>query len=203
MIVRPQREQPLVNLLFFSGSSQVGSVNARLAFAVAELVRRSADAAVTTIDLSDFDLPNYAQAGQSGALAADAVTLRGLLQGADGVFLSSDEYTGAYSAVFRNAVGWLTDEREGAGSVLRGKPVALCGASGGGVGALRGQPALAQLLREVGAEVISQQLELGTSPGPFDPQGQLLPKVERQLLGGCLARLLDAARQRRSEDLPR
>jgi NAD(P)H-dependent FMN reductase len=193
----------LVNLLFFSGSSQVGSVNARLAGAAADLVRRRFDAEVTAIDLSDFDLPNYGQAAQSGALPADAVKLRGLLRSADGVFLSSDEYTGTYSAVFRNAVGWLTDERDGSASVLRGKPVALCGASAGGVGALRGQPALNQLLREIGAEVISQHLELGTSPSPFDPQGQLLPRVERQLVDACLRELLEAARQRQREPQPR
>lgn len=195
--------ESLVRLLFLSGSSQVGSVNSRLAGAAADLARRTFDAAVTVIDLADFDLPNYARhAGRSDDLPGDVVKLRALLADADGVFLSSDEYTGTYSALFRNAVEWLTDERDGVRPVLRGKPVALCGASSGGVGALRGQPALNQFLLEMGAPVISQNLRFGATLAPFGPGGQLLPKIEKQLLDGSLSALLAAANHKRSEHDP-
>jgi NAD(P)H-dependent FMN reductase len=186
--------QPVVRLLFFSGSSRVGSVNARLARAAADLTRRTFGASVTMIDLADFHLPDYAgYKGRPDDLPGDVVRLRALLADTDGLFLSSDEYTGAYSTLFRNAVGWLMDERGGAQPLLRGKPVALCGASIGGAGALRGQPALKQFLQVVGMSVISQQLHLGTSRTPFDAQGSLLPKAETQLINGCLGALLAAA----------
>ena len=182
-----------MRLLFFSGSSQVGSVNWRLADAAAQLARRSfADrASIDSVDLEGFHLPRHdgttnaeseAQAGIDG--------FRELIRNADGLFITSDEYTGSYPAVLKNALAWLKREDDDNEAVLDGMPVALCGAAIGGVRALRGQPALHQMLSELGAIVISQTLSLGLNSNPFEGNGRLTAEMERQLLHGCLSVLV-------------
>jgi chromate reductase len=187
-----QKDFVLTNLLFFSGSSQIGSVNWRLASAAADLTKRAfgADVAVTVVDLSVFELPNY-DAGHQEAdrMPSAAVTLKETITRNDGIFMSSDEYTGAYSSLLKNAIGWLTHNLADKETLFDGALIALCGASLRGLGGLRGHPALHQMLAELGATVISQHLELGTSPSPFDSGGNLLPKVEKQLLDGALKSL--------------
>lgn len=189
----------MTRLLFLSGSSQAGSVNWRLARAAAELAQRAFRAAVSTIvvDLADFDLPAYSVERRATPEARAVVArLKAELAACDGIFMGSDEYTGMYSTRLRTAVDWLgSDLPDGAG-LFDGVVIAVCGASLRGVGGLRGQPALHQMLAEQGAIVISQQIEIGTASSPFDAEGRFLPRVERQLLGGALARLVaEAARK--------
>lgn len=115
--------------------------------------------------------------------------LRAEFDGVAGIFMSSDEYTGAYSAILKNAIGWLRRSDSELCTPFHGMPVALCATSARGAGGLRGHPALQQWLRELGAPVIPQQLDLGTSGSPFDREGRLFPKAQRQLLSGCLGKL--------------
>lgn len=179
-----------MKLLFLSGSSQVGSANWKLASAAAGLVKQSFGDRIAPVDLDlmQFDLPNFENATGNDQ-PEELSRLKAEFDGAGGVFMSSDEYTGAYSAVLKNAVGWLRLSEPNHRTPFDGVRVALCGISGRGVSGLRGQPALQQFLGELGAIVMSQHLELGTSESPFDGEGQLLPKVRRQLLDGCLGKL--------------
>ena len=183
-----------MNLLFFSGSSQVGSVNWRLAEAVAQLAQKNFGdrASVISTDLERFDLPRHGgtAAGEPDAHAG-VTAFREIIRDADGIFITSDEYTGSYSAILKNALAWLKSEDDENEAVLDGMPVALCGASIGGVRALRGQPALHQMLHELGASVISQNLSLGLESSPFGKDGRLTADIEQQILRGCLSTLLN------------
>lgn len=187
----------LVDLIFLSGSSQIGSVHWRLATAAAALTSRAfeSEATATVIDLSDLDLPNFSGSDDvAHEIPPDAVRLRNRLLQADGIFMSSDEYTGTYSALLKNTIRWLSALDADSETPFRGLPVALCGASSRGTGALRGQPALAQLLTELGAHVISQHLEIGTAAGLFDEQGRLLQRFERRMVENCLFQLIEAGK---------
>lgn len=180
----------MIKLLFISGSSHVGSANWKLASAAAAIAKQSFGDRIDAVglDLMQFDLPNCENAsGESRP--EEVVRLRAAFDGVAGIFMSSDEYTGAYSAILRNAIGWLRLSDPKLSTPFHGMRVALCGTSARGVGGLRGQPALHQLLRELGALVVPQQLELGTSESPFDREARLLPKAQRQLLDGCLGKL--------------
>jgi NAD(P)H-dependent FMN reductase len=195
----------VINLLFFSGSSLIGSAHWKLAGSAAHLARIafSGEVEVTVIDLANFALPSHTPSSAGGDNKPAGVdSLNAHIARTDGIFLSSDEYTGTYSALLKNAVSWLIDERLDPAVTLHGMPIALCGTSARGVGGLRGQPALEQFLTELGANIISQHLELGTSSTPFDMQGALLPKIEAQLLKGCLGKLVDVARHRHGAESP-
>lgn len=186
----------MINLLFFSGSSKKGSVNTRLAHAAADLTKAafSNEATVILIDLSDYDMPTFdGEVATEENFPDNARKLKSLLAKSDGVFMGSDEYTGAYSALFRNIIGWLTLDTGDGAPIFKGKTIALCGASPRGVGGLRGHPALHQLLTVIGASVIPQQISLGTSASAFDREGQLLPRVKKQLLEGSIPNLVQAA----------
>jgi NAD(P)H-dependent FMN reductase len=183
-----QQVVAMVSLLFLSGSSQLGSTNWRLPRAAAALAARAFAGRVTSnvLELDDLDLPTYEP---EGAVPHELNPLKQEISRADGIFMSSDEYTGAYSAMFKNAVAWLmrdTPDKPPFG----GLRVALVGTAARGAGGLRGHPALRQLLEELGAEVISQHLELGTDVGAFDREGNLLPRLEKQLVSGSLAKLV-------------
>ena len=168
----------------------MGSVNWRLASAAAAITKRSFGERVepVSLDLMEFDLPNFENA--SGLdWPPEAIRLKAVFDGVCGVFMSSDEYTGAYSAILKNAIGWLRLSDAKLRTPFDGMQVALCAAAGRGAGGLRGQPALQQLLQELGAVVIPQRLEMGTIESPFDWEGRLSPKAQRQLLDGCLGEL--------------
>ncbi len=191
-------------MLFFSGSSQIASVDWKLASAAANFTKRmfDDDLAVSIIDLAEFELPNYSPMhGDADEMPAGVVMLRDTIASSDGIFVSSDEYTGAYSAALKNAIRWLTHNASDKEALFDGLPVALCGASLRGAGGLRGQPALGQMFTEQGAIVISQHLELGTSAGLFDPGGRLLSKVEKQLVDGALGKLFVAATTKKRASL--
>ncbi len=178
-----------MKLVFISGSSHIGSTNWKLAPAAADLASRSFnDIEPIEFDPTQFDLPSIEQHSPHD-VPADLAKLKSLLESANGFFISSDEYTGAYSAVLRNAVGWLRLADADRETPFRGAQVALCGMASRGAGGLRGQPALQQFFRELGATVVSQQLELGSLDGPFDQAGELSSKIKKQLLDGCLRQL--------------
>jgi NAD(P)H-dependent FMN reductase len=187
----------MTKLLFFAGSSRKNSVNSKLAQAAAQLSQsfQPDKVFVTLVDLAEFDVPNFDGASASDAEVPEQVTkLRTLLQAHDGLFIGSDEYTGAYSAILRNLIGWLALTSGPEGTAFRNKPVVICGASARGVGSLRGHPALQQLLVTLGANVISQHIRLGTAKSAFQPDGKLTESVQKQLLENAVPNLVAAAR---------
>lgn len=186
----------MTKLLFFSGSSRKGSVNSLLVQAASRLMEKTfgEEVTVTNINLSDYDMPSYESDEDGGKeLPENAHKLRDILAANDGIFMGSDEYTGAYSALLRNSIGWLMRDEDQQNPIFKGKIVALCGAAPGGVGGLRGHPALHQLLSTMGATVIGQQISLGTSSSPFNQDGHLLPRVEKQMLDEVIPKLFQAA----------
>lgn len=192
----------MIDLIFLSASSQIGSVHRRLATAAAALTNRNFrnEAKATLVDLNSLDLPNFSERDAAvNDIPIDATALRNRLSQADGMFMSSDEYTGAYSAFLKNTIRWLSSLDAKSETPLRGMPIALCGASSRGAGSLRGQPALAQLLGELGAHIIPQYLELGTAASLMDDEGQLRQRFGRQLSEGCLLKLFEAGTVRHSQ----
>lgn len=172
-------------ILFISGSSRVNGTNWRLAASVADLARRTLNDRIDiiTMDIERLDLPAFhpATAAQEG-LPEDVTAARKEIAQSASLFVSSDEYTGMYSAIFRNFAFWVSADIQEGKNLLDGKRIVLCGASMGGVGGIRGQPALHQFLVEFGADVVSKKLDLGSSMSVFDEHGDILPKFRQQIM---------------------
>jgi NAD(P)H-dependent FMN reductase len=116
-------------VLVLVGSLRAGSFNRRLA----EAVQAKAPAGVV-IDIASglADVPFYNEDLDGDDAPAAATSLRAQVAAADRVMVITPEYNGTMPAVLNNALDW-TSRPFGAGS-LKGKPLAVVGASVGAYG---------------------------------------------------------------------
>jgi chromate reductase len=104
---------------------------------------------------------------------------------ADGVLIATPEYNGSMPGVLKNALDWAS--RPFPDNALRGKPVAVIGASTGLFGAVWSQAETRKVLGIIGADVIDQELPVGLAEGAFADDGGLLDSDQR----AALAELVD------------
>ena len=79
------------------------------------------------------------------------IALKAALAEADGVLFATPEYNGSVPGALKNALDWVS--RPFLDNPLRGKPVAVIGASQGVFGAVWAQAELRKILRTLGAHV--------------------------------------------------
>lgn len=110
---------------------------------------------------------------------ADAAVarLREAIARADGVLIATPEYNGSIPGVLKNALDW--GSRPFPDNALRGKPVAVIGASTGLFGAVWSQAETRKVLGVIGADVIDQELPIGQAESAFTDDGQLLDPEQR------------------------
>src|ERR671915_532504 len=117
--------------------------------------------------------------------------LREALADADAVLIATPEYNASIPGVLKNALDWAS--RPHATNVLRGKPVAVVGASTGMFGAVWAQAEARKVLGTIGARVIDRELPVSEAPERFDMAGRLTdPDLESQL-SEIAAELVEAA----------
>jgi NAD(P)H-dependent FMN reductase len=91
----------------------------------------------------------------------DAVTLiKDQIVAADGVVLATPEYNGGIPGVAKNLIDWISRPADDIPRVLRGKPIALMGATPGGMGTAFSQLAWEHVLRTL-------RMRLWVGGGPF------------------------------------
>ena len=166
-----------VRILGISGSLRRGSHNTNLLRAAAEVLPPG-------VDLEIFDglrdVPHY-DAERDVEPADPAVArLRLAIASADGVLIATPEYNGSTPGVLKNALDWAS--RPFPDSVLRGKPVAVIGASTGLFGAVWAQAETRKVLGIIGADVIEHELPVGQAETAFADDGQLLEPEQREVL---------------------
>ena len=129
----------------------------------------------------DFDVKDAA-----GAVAR----IRAAVREADAVLFATPEYNSSIPGFLKNAVDWLSRPSL-AESALRGKPVAVVGASIGVFGAVWAQADLRKVLGATGARVIDGEVALGRAMDRFDADGRLddenLGAEVREIVDGLLA----------------
>ena len=182
----------MTSILFFSGSSQRNSVNSKLVAEAAYLTEKTfgKSANVRLIELREFDLPTFdAEISTAAKLPKNVARFSQMLENFSKFFIGADEYTGSYSALFRNTLSWVNfaSKKE---KILSGKQICLCSATPQGVGGLRGHPALTQLLVNLGATVISQHISLGSHANAFEGDGALIPSIKEQIMTQAIPNLI-------------
>ncbi len=164
-----------MRLLAISGSLRAESYNTALARAAADVVPTGVD-----VELFDglADLPLF-----DGDLEGDEIPavrhLRERIDEADAVLFVTPEYNGSIPGVLKNAVDWASRPRGEA--ALRGKTVAVAGASTGQFGALWAQQDLRRVLGVAGARVVGGDLPVGRAQDVCDPSGAPSPIVAERL----------------------
>ena len=164
-----------MRLLAISGSLRAESYNTALA-------RAAADLAPAGVEVEVFEglgeLPLF-DADLEGDDNDAVVHLRASIARADAVLFVTPEYNGSIPGVLKNAVDWASRPRDDA--ALRGKTVAVAGASTGQYGALWAQQDLRRVLGIAGARVVCPELPVSRAQDVCDPNGGPSPLVAERL----------------------
>jgi chromate reductase len=167
----------MLRILGISGSLRRGSHNTNLLRAAAELLPPGVD-----LEVYDGlrDLPPYDADADLDPVDPAVEQLREAIATADGVLIATPEYNGSIPGFLKNALDWAS--RPFPNNSLRGKPVAVIGASTGLFGAVWAQAELRKVLGIIGADVIDLELPVGQADGAFADDGQLVEPGQRAVL---------------------
>jgi len=157
-----------MRILGLSGSLRRDSHNT-------SLLRAAAKALPPGVELELFDgladLPHY-DADLDVDPAPDSVErLRDEIADADGVLIATPEYNGSIPGALKNALDWAS--RPFPDNALRGKPVAVVGASTGMFGAVWAQAEVRKVLKTIGADVLDGELPVPHAHVAFGDDGRL------------------------------
>jgi chromate reductase len=127
----------------------------------------------------------------SGAEAAAVTHLKERIAAADAVLFATPEYNHSIPGQLKNAMDWVS--RPLADTPLKGKPVAVIGASTGMFGAVWAQAELRKVLAAIGAKVIDRELPVPMADEIVRDREKLESSGTHSLIVGILAELLEAA----------
>src|ERR1700704_4730424 len=183
-----------LKILVIPGSLRTGSLNARLAAAIApELVQSGAE--VTRISLSDFPLPIYDGDLQAkSGVPKHAVNLKRMIGAHHGVLIVTPEYNSSVPALVKNTIDWVSrvqDAHEGRGDVFKGRVFAIAAASGGRLGGTRALAALRLILTACHATGGPDQIAPSFADQAYDEMDHLKHPADIEALKAMVRQLID------------
>lgn len=186
----------MTTVLAISGSLRAASFNSKLIEAARLLAPAGMDIEVYR-DLGT--IPPYNGEHDTPQPPAAVADLRTRIAAADALLVSTPEYNYGVPGVLKNALDWASTPPPA--SALRGKPVALMGASPTQFGTVRAQLALRQVFLWTGSPVITKpEVCVFRAHERFDTDGRLTDEGTAALLSGLLTAL--DAEIRRSAPVP-
>src|SRR3954471_1412018 len=177
-------QQRNMRVLGISGSLRRDSHNTELLRAAATLLPSGVE-----FELYDGlrDVPPYDEDEESTPPAA-VVRLRERISAADAVLFATPEYNHSIPGALKNALDWVS--RPYASNTLRGKPVAVIGASTGMFGAVWAQAELRKVAAALGARVIDREVPVPVADEIVRDREKLESSGTHSLIVGLLAELL-------------
>ena len=172
-----------MRILGISGSLRAGSHNTRLLHAAARELPEGAELEVWT---GLAEIPPYNE-DEDDPVPAPVASLKAALADADAVLFATPEYNSSIPGQLKNAIDWAS--RPFAENPLRGKPVAVIGASTNAFGALWAQDDLRRVVARLGARVLDGGLPVARAHERFDEAGELVDDETREGLRGVLSGL--------------
>jgi chromate reductase, NAD(P)H dehydrogenase (quinone) len=170
-----------VRILALSGSLRDDSYNRKL------LAVAAADAgAGVHVDIWDglAGLPIFDEDLEAQDITLAVARLKEAIRTADAVLIASPEYNGSIPGGLKNALDWVS--RPHTTNVLRGKPVALIGASPSRRGARSAQDDLRRVLTIIGADVVASDLAVSSVHHRFYdgiPDAELQSQLAEVMVG--------------------
>ena len=190
---------PSPRLLAFAGSLRRDSFNRKLIGTLAEGARE-AGAEVTLLDLREHALPIYDGDIEASGMPDAVRGLQSMLADTDGLLIATPEYNGAYPALIKNTLDWisrpLADATPGT-ALFEGKIAGICSASPGGLGGLRALITLRDALAKLGMWVAPSQVAVSRAGDAFDEEGRLANERQRSAVQRVGAEVAQAARRMR------
>jgi len=185
-------------IIAFAGSLRAGALNKKLIAQAADAAR-IAGAEVTVVDLHDLQLPLFDQDIEDvGGLPEGAKRLKALLRGSDGLLIASPEYNSSITAALKNAIDWASraeTKDEPPLAAFRGKAAALCSASPGALGGMRGLVTVRSILGNIGVLVLADQVTVPAAHEAFDDAGNLKDERKAKQLAGLASALVELVRK--------
>ncbi|HVP01655.1 MAG TPA: NAD(P)H-dependent oxidoreductase [Solirubrobacteraceae bacterium] len=186
-------------MLGISGSLRRESYNTQLLRAAAQLLPSGAELVLLDPELLRA-VPAYDDDVQASGEAPPSVArLREEIAQADGVLFATPEYNSSIPGFLKNALDWVS--RPLASSPLKGKDVAVVGASTGMFGAVWAQAELRKVLAAIGARVVDRELPVMTAAEAFGDGDLLADREQHEQLAAHVEALVDAARITAGEQL--
>jgi chromate reductase, NAD(P)H dehydrogenase (quinone) len=181
-----------VHIVGLCGSLRSGSLNRALLRAAAAALPKGAD-----MELPDLaPIPPYNEDVREQGLPTAVAELARAVARADALLIATPEYNYSVPGVLKNALDWLSKTEP---QPVRGKPVAVVGASPELSGTSLAQHHLRQILVCLNACVLSEpEVMIGGADAKFDDQGLLLDEKSRAALTGLVNALVDWARRLRT-----
>ncbi len=176
------------SILGIAGSLRRDSCNRRLLQAACRLLPPYADLSVyeRLREIPPFDEDD------EHAPAAVVRELRERIQRADAVLIATPEYNGSLPGQLKNALDWVSRPYES--NVLRGKPVAVVGASPSPGGTAHANADARRILTRIGAQVTDRTVLIPRAFAHLGPDGTLAdPDFARQV-SDLLSELMATAR---------
>ena len=165
-----------MKVLAVSGSLRSDSYNTKLLRAAERLLPAG-------VELELWDglktVPPYDEDDDVEPAPAAVAALRAAIAGADALLFATPEYNSSVPGQLKNALDWVS--RPLAKNPLRGKPVAVVGASSGAFGAVWAQAELRKILAAIGARVIDGQVAVGQAPTRFEGDHLVDTELREQL----------------------
>ncbi len=162
----------MIRIVGISGSLRTKSFNSSLLRAAAESVPADVDFDIRPI----HDVPLYDQDSEdSDGIPSVVADLKDAIAGAAGLVIATPVYNGGIPGVLKNAIDWISRPMSDQARVLYGKPVAILGATPGGLGTSFAQLAWLQVLRTLRMRVWVEQGPFYVSGASkvFDDEGRL------------------------------
>ena len=151
-----------MRILGISGSLRRGSHNS-------ELLRAAADLLPPGVELEWFHglkaIPPYDEDDDVEPAPPAVSELREAIESADAVLFATPEYNASIPGQLKNALDWAS--RPFPENALRGKPVAVIGASTGMFGGVWAQAELRKVLGAIGARVLDRDLPVAAAHMAF------------------------------------
>jgi chromate reductase len=158
-----------------------------------KLLRAAAATLPSGVELELWDrlaeLPHFDEDLELGPAPAAVQDLRDAIARADAVLISTPEYNAGVPGVLKNALDWVS--RPFDTHPLRGKPVAVVGASTGLFGAVWAQAEVRRVAAHIGARVLDRELPIGLAHDAFGEDGALSDADQVEALAAVVQALVD------------
>jgi chromate reductase len=175
----------MTQLVGFAGSLRAGSYNRSLLAAAAAAMPDGSALDVLSID----DVPLYNADTEAEGIPESVQTIKNSIAAAAGLVIATPEYNGGIPGVAKNVIDWISRPGDDQPRVTHGKPVALIGATPGGLGTAFSQAAWLQVLRTL-------RMRVWVAGGPFyvsaafnsfdddgNPDDELRERIETYMAG--------------------
>jgi chromate reductase, NAD(P)H dehydrogenase (quinone) len=170
-----------MKILGISGSLRRESHNTRLLHAAGALLPEGAELRVFD---GLADIPPFSEDVEHEP-PVSVLALRDAIATADAVLIATPEYNGTIPGQLKNALDWVS--RPVGSSPLRGKPVAVIGASTGMFGAVWAQADTRKVLGLIGARVLDRELPVAQAHESLADDGLPRDDALREALAELLA----------------